>query len=106
MDLNISAVPAPDNYVLSVAGEVDISCADRLREHIDMALEQPCDKVSLDLAEVPYIDSTGIGVLVGAAHRAAERGRGFAVVNVQPSVLRIVQLLGVDKEISVTGAGE
>lgn len=106
MELKIESVPAPDNYVLAVTGEVDISNADRLREHIDMVLEQPCEKISLDLAQVPHVDSTGIGVLVGAAHRAADRGRSFAVVNVQPNVLRIVQLLGVDKEIAVSGAAE
>lgn len=104
MELTITTAPAPENYIVTVCGEVDISNADRLRSSIDMALEQPCEKVSLDLGDVPYIDSTGIGVLVGSAHRAAERGRGFAVVNVQPSVLRIIELLGVDKEIAITGA--
>lgn len=104
MELSIKTVPNPENYALVISGEVDISNADRLREGIDMALEQPCEKISLDLDDVPYVDSTGIGVLVGAAHRAAERGKGFAVVNVQAPVFRIIELLGVDKEISVSVA--
>lgn len=51
-----------------------------------------------------YIDSTGIGVLVGAAHHAADHGKRFSCVNVQPPVMRVVQLLGVDQEISITAA--
>ncbi len=103
MELAINTKPAVEKYVIAVAGEVDISNADKLRTAVDMALEQPCEAIALDLSEVPYIDSTGIGVLVGAAHRAEERGKGFAVERVQPNVLRIVQLLGVDQEISISG---
>ena len=51
-----------------------------------------------------YIDSTGIGVLVGAAHHAADRERGFAVINAQPGVMRVAQLLGVAEEIGITAA--
>ena len=104
MELGISTDPTPERYTVRVAGEVDISNAKSLRDAIDLALEQPTDEVVLDLVEVSYIDSTGIGVLVGAAHHAADRQRGFSVVNAQPGVMRVVQLLGVDKEISVTAA--
>ena len=51
-----------------------------------------------------YIDSTGIGVLVGAAHHADDHGKRFSCTNVQPQVMRVVQLLGVDQEISITAA--
>ena len=89
---------------MSVAGEVDISNVGALRDHIDLALEQPTAKLTLDFANVSYIDSTGIGVLVGAAHHAAEHEKGFEVINAQPNVMRVAQLLGVDKEIGIVGA--
>ena len=75
-----------------------------LRNAIDLALEQPTEAVELDFAQVSYIDSTGIGVLVGAAHHAADHGKRFSCVNVQSPVMRVVQLLGVDQEISITAA--
>ena len=102
MELSISTNPTPECYTVAVTGEIDISNADKLRDAINLALEQPTDKVLLDFAEVSYIDSTGIGVLVGAAHRAEERKRGFAVVNAQSNVMRVAQLLGVDQEIDIT----
>ena len=43
-----------------------------------------------------------IGVLVGAAHHASERGRAFAITGAQPNVVRVVQLLGVDKDIDIS----
>ncbi|MBE6469726.1 MAG: STAS domain-containing protein [Coriobacteriaceae bacterium] len=104
MELNITTNPAPETYTVIVAGEIDISNADKLRDAIDLALEQPTEKVELDFAQVSYIDSTGIGVLVGAAHHAADHKRAFGVVNAQPNVLRVAQLLGVDAEIGITAA--
>ncbi len=102
MELNITAKPNPERYVVAVTGEVDISNADKLRKSIDLALEQPTEEVCLDFDEVAYIDSTGIGVLVGAAHHAEEHGKRFAIVNAQPGVMRVAELLGVDREISIT----
>ena len=100
MDLGISTNPTPELYTIKVTGEIDISNADSLRNAIDLALEQPTEAVELDFAQVSYIDSTGIGVLVGAAHHA----KRFSCTNVQPPVMRVVQLLGVDQEISITAA--
>ncbi len=101
MELSITTNPTPELYTITVTGEVDISNADRLREAINFALEQPTEEIQLNLAQVAYIDSTGIGVLVGAAHHADEHGKGFSVVNAQPGVMRVAQLLGVDQEISI-----
>ena len=92
MDLGISTNPTPERYTIKVTGEIDISNADSLRNAIDLALEQPTEAVELDFAQVSYIDSTGIG------------GKRFSCVNVQPPVMRVVQLLGVDQEISITAA--
>ena len=102
MDLTITTNASSERYTIGVTGEVDISNASKLRDAIDLALEQPTEAIQLDFEHVAYIDSTGVGVLVGAAHHAAERGRGFSVVNAQPGVMRVAQLLGVDAEISIT----
>ena len=75
MNLNIQSAVEGDLGKLGVEGEVDVSNADSLREGIAGLLEDEQVKtIEVDLGEVPYIDSTGIGVLVGAAHRADEGG--------------------------------
>ncbi len=104
MELGIATEPSPERYIVKVTGEIDISNADKLRSAIDLALEQPTTAVQLDFAQVSYIDSTGIGVLVGAAHHATEHEKAFSIVNVQAPVLRIAQLLGVDSEVGMSAA--
>ena len=104
MEFSISTTPRPERYTIAVTGEIDISNADKLRNAIDLALEQPTERVELDFTDVAYIDSTGIGVLVGAAHHADEHGKGFAVVNAQAPVMRVAKLLGVDKDLSISAS--
>lgn len=93
-----------DNTVVSVEGEVDVSNADELRSALDRQLESNVSELSVDLSQVPYIDSTGIGVLVGTAHRAGERGVRFEVVRPQRNVARVLGLLGVSADLNVREA--
>lgn len=93
-----------DNGVVRVTGEVDVSNADELRSALADELEAGAASVSVDLSEVPYIDSTGIGVLVGAAHHAAEKGVSFEVVRPQKNVARVLGLLGVSADLNVREA--
>lgn len=102
MELTITTTPSPDTYGIHVTGEVDISNAAKLRDAIDLALAQPTEAVELDFDQVAYIDSTGVGVLVGAAHHAQDQGKRLTVINAQSGVMRVAQLLGVDQEISIT----
>ena len=93
-----------DNTVVSVEGEVYVSNADELRSALDRQLESNVSELSVDLSQVPYIDSTGIGVLVGTAHRAGERGVRFEVVRPQRNVARVLGLLGVSADLNVREA--
>lgn len=85
-----------------VSGEVDVSNADELRTALDQCLAGDVADLTVDLAEVPYIDSTGIGVLVGAAHRAAEKNVRLEVARPQRNVARVLGLLGVTAELNIS----
>ena len=101
MDLSITTKENDGTSLVSVVGEVDVSNAGELREAVDAALARAPKKLEVDLAEVAYIDSTGIGVLVGASHRADEAGCVFEVTNPQANVRRVFGLLGVERELKV-----
>ena len=92
------------NNVVAVAGEVDVSNADQLRAALDERLGAGAPELTVDLAEVPYIDSTGIGVLVGAAHRVAEAGGTLVVARPQRNVERVLGLLGVQADLNIREA--
>ena len=93
-----------ENSVVAVEGEVDVSNADQLRSAIDKQLDAAPSELVVDLSQVPYIDSAGIGVLVGAAHRAAEKNVRFEVARPQRNVERVLGLLGVSADLNVRGA--
>ena len=101
MALEISSEITDTKAIIRIEGEVDVSNASELRDALDTALADGAKEVEADFAEVAYIDSTGIGVLVGAAHRAQESGSVFVVANPQKNVERVFTLLGVDKDLNV-----
>ena len=101
MALEISSEIIDTKAIIRIEGEVDVSNASELRDALDTALADGAKEVEADFAKVAYIDSTGIGVLVGAAHRAQESGSVLVVANPQKNVERVFTLLGVDKDLNV-----
>ena len=107
MDLSItvtstSGAQGAAESVVSVSGEVDVSNADQLRDAVNAHLADGAPTLVVDLSQVPYIDSTGIGVLVGAAHRASEQDVLLKVARPQKNVARVLGLLGVSGELHIT----
>ena len=86
---------------VKVLGEVDVSCADELRTCISRVMEHEGKGILIDVAGMPYIDSTGIGVLVGAAHAAAEQGITVSVAHPQRNVARVLSMLGMGEELGL-----
>lgn len=104
MALNIAISQEADAVLVKVAGEVDVSNASELRGAIDAKLSETTGELVVDLADVPYIDSTGIGVLVGAAHRAQGQGATLVVARPQRNVARVLGMLGVEKDLNIREA--
>lgn len=102
MNLQISSSDRDGTRTVRVSGEVDVSNASALREALDKALEDGSRDVVVDLSDVAYIDSTGIGVLVGASQRLAKADGTLRVANPQHNVARVLSLLGVDRDLGVT----
>lgn len=104
MALSITYGIEGTSTLVKVSGEVDVSNASELRDAIDAKLPEAAGELVIDLAGVPYIDSTGIGVLVGAAHRAAEAGASLVVARPQRNVARVLDLLGVGRDLNIREA--
>lgn len=102
MSISIEKSTQGSTVTLAVTGEVDVSNASELRAQADAVLADGfTGELVVDLSGVPYIDSTGIGVLVGAAHRAQEAGASLAVANPQKNVERVLGLLGVSADLNI-----
>ena len=84
--------------IAAVTGGVDIFTVALLRECL-FELADSGRTLIVDLNRVTFIDSAGLGALVGTARRAAENGGSLYAVCAQPQPRRLLWLTGVDKRI-------
>jgi anti-sigma B factor antagonist len=88
-----------DLVVMSLRGEVDLSNADRLGRTIGdlVALRPP--RIVIDLAQVSFLDSSGVSCLLAAAKAAEAAGCALRVQDPTESTLRVFQICGVDDKL-------
>jgi anti-sigma B factor antagonist len=84
-----------DTTVLSVQGDLDLSSAPRLKWTLADSQSAGAKHLIVDLSGVAFIDSTALGVMVGA-QRAMGEGLHLAIVCAEENVLRIFELTGLD----------
>jgi anti-sigma B factor antagonist len=96
MELNIAIERRGVACVLAVSGEVDIYTSPQLKAALTGPDVAGCSRVIIDLGGVGFIDSSGLGVIVGALRRAREAGVELMLVSAQPSFERILRITGLD----------
>lgn len=82
--------------VVTASGELDVHTAPALKEQLDALSQVPNPCLIVDLGEVGFIDSTGLGVLVSTLKHVRESGGSLDVVVASPRVLRVFALTGLD----------
>ncbi len=93
--------------VLPVGGEIDYAASPQLKEQLAARLKPGVRHLVLDLSDATFIDSTAIGVLVGAATKLQDRQHGsLLIVCENANVLRIFELTGLDGMIGLYGSRE
>jgi anti-sigma B factor antagonist len=80
--------------VVSVSGEVDVATAPILRDRLQELSAGGASTVVIDLQEMTFLDSTGLGVLVGALKRCREGGGELRLVAAQPRILKLLDITG------------
>ena len=91
-------------HVLTVSGELDVATAPRMRGEIVRLVADGVTDLVLDLSGVDFIDSFGLGVLVGALKRVRSHGGRMSVVITEPRVLGVVELTGLDRILDMSAS--
>ena len=91
----------PGQSLLAVAGEVDMSNADRLHDAIIEAATRADSEVEVDVSGVTFIDSTGLSALVRARSELEPRGIAIELRNSTPQVARILEITGLGPHFGV-----
>jgi anti-sigma B factor antagonist len=92
--------------VVTVTGEIDVHSAPALREKLIALVEQGKVFLIADLERVQFLDSTGLGVLIGGLRRVRARDGFLDLVCTQPRMLRIFQITGLIKIFAIFSSVE
>jgi anti-sigma B factor antagonist len=90
-----------DETVVSVAGDLDIPTSLRLRARLDGLVDEGASTLVIDLAGVGFMDSTGLGTLVGALKHVRQAGGHMALRAPTPAVLRVIEITGLTKVLPI-----
>jgi anti-sigma B factor antagonist len=100
-DFRISVRDDAGRKIVTVEGEVDVATAPALRDELYRLIEQGTSEVVVDLSGMDFIDSTGLGVFVGALRRARESGGGIELRGLQPSARKVFDITGLSSAFTI-----
>lgn len=83
--------------ILEIEGEVDVYTAPQLKQDIAQIAESGVKHLIINLSKVEYLDSTGLGVLIGGLKRMRENQGDLVLVGPGMRILRIFEITGLDK---------
>ncbi|MFP4498845.1 MAG: STAS domain-containing protein [Vulcanimicrobiota bacterium] len=98
MDIKIDTRSLGEHaQVLEVNGEIDVYTSPKVKETISELIEKENYKLIINLEGVRYIDSTGLGVLIGALKKVREHDGGINLVCNNPQIKKIFNITGLVK---------
>jgi anti-sigma B factor antagonist len=98
MQLTVEARDVRDGVaVIALGGEVDVYTSPRLKQEMVDLLNKGTTRLVIDLSAVEYLDSTGLGVLIGGLKRAREREGDLRLICDNLRILRIFEITGLTK---------
>ncbi|MGE5453907.1 MAG: anti-sigma factor antagonist [Methylocystaceae bacterium] len=91
-----------DILIVKLSGDIDISVADALRSQIDAEyVQQGVRHLLLDLSEVEFMDSTGLGLILGRYKKVMAAGGRTYIVRPRARVKQLLEMSGVNNLIPV-----
>ena len=97
MKLSVSTTERDDVVIVTVAGEVDVYTAPQLRSALEERVAAGQNKIVVDLQGVAFIDSTGLGVLVGQLKALRKVEGSLRIVCSDERILRLLAITGLDQ---------
>jgi anti-sigma B factor antagonist len=104
MDVAIDVIDKGPAVAVVVTGEIDVLTAPRLREQLVSLVEEGQRRIVVDLDGVEFIDSTGLGVLVGALKRAHAYNGELALVCNSVRIRKAFEITGLTRVFPMYGS--
>lgn len=97
--LDIQVEPADGYTICRPVGELDAFTVSQFRQALGQLASTP--RLLIDMSEVPFVDSAGLGALIGGIRRARELGGDVAVACSRPTLTRLLRTTGFDRIVTV-----
>ncbi len=101
MDLSLVTRQADDVTIVSVGGEIDVYTAPKLRDKITELVGAGQYHLVIDMESVEFLDSTGLGVLVGGLKKVRAHDGAMEIVCNQDRLLKIFRITGLAKVFTI-----
>jgi anti-sigma B factor antagonist len=101
VELSLSTRTQGEHTVLGVGGEIDVYTAPQLRERLIELVEGGQQHIVVDMEQVEFLDSTGLGVLVGGLKRVRAQDGSLRLVCGQERILKIFRITGLEKVFGI-----
>jgi anti-sigma B factor antagonist len=85
-----------DTHLVSVRGEIDLFTAPEFKQHVSAPIDAGVPNVVVDLSGTTFIDSSSLGVLIGAHRRLKLRGGSLVIVCESESIVKTFRITGLD----------
>ena len=96
MPVKIEIAPEADTVTALLTGEIDHHGAGKVRDTIDDSLRRTCPRMLvLDFGGVEFMDSSGIGIVLGRYRLMQDMGGKLALRNLPPHIRRVMQVAGI-----------
>lgn len=92
--------------VVSVAGELDVATAPVLRDRLEETIQEGPGVLVVDLLRVTFIDSTALGVLIGAQKESTAQGVELRLVVGEPRITKIFEITGLTDLFTIRSTRE
>ena len=106
MDLTLTTREAGGKTIVAVGGEIDVYTAPRLREQLVDLVADGKYHLVVDMERVDFLDSTGLGVLVGGLKRVRAHDGSLRLVCTQERILKIFRITGLTKVFPIHSSVE
>lgn len=90
-----------DHWEVKIMGEVDIHSSPEVKEKLESILDEREKSMIINAEELDYIDSTGLGMLIGIVKRLKQNNLELVLAKPQSSILKLFRITGLDKVIRI-----
>ncbi|MGN7247988.1 STAS domain-containing protein [Janibacter anophelis] len=101
MPISVTTSTTGEVNIVHVSGEIDVTSAAVLRDALEALIADGRRRLTLDLGEVTFMDSTGLGIVVGRLKKLTRHGGVLTVAADHERVLRVFTITGLDQLIDI-----